>query len=86
MPLRKDITSPHGATAQHHWIAQRVTDYRTNSTELLVHSFINRQARLDGKYPLMQQGVSLAGAPSLAECYTALAAPGALLASAIDEA
>jgi hypothetical protein len=86
MPLRKDIESPHGATAQHHWIAQRVNDYRTNKTEVVIYSFINRQARIDGKEPLIQSRHTYDGILSNAEVYTALAADGALLDDAIDEA
>jgi hypothetical protein len=73
MPLRKDITSPHGATAQHHWIAQRVNEYRLNKTEVLVFSFVNRQARLDGKEPLIRSVHTFDGILTNVEAYAQLA-------------
>ncbi|MFP4889307.1 hypothetical protein [Paraburkholderia sp. EG304] len=65
MPLQKDFETPStGATAGYHVVQQVSLDYVSSQIDATVASYLSKDARDAGKFPLYTQQITVAGLPA----------------------
>jgi len=66
MPLKKDYVTPStGATANYHVVQQVSLDYVSSQINATVASYLSKDARDAGRFPLYTQQITVAGLPAV---------------------
>lgn len=65
MPLQFDYVTPStGATASYHVVRLVALDYESSSTNATVASYLSKDAKDAGKFPMFTQQIQIAGLPA----------------------